>query len=80
MQSVPDAERRVSKEGYVMSKYRVKYQRREDARFISHLDLMRTMNRAMKRAGAPLKYTEGFNPHVVMTVALPLSVGITSEC
>lgn len=63
-----------------MSKYRVKYQRREDARFISHLDLMRTMNRAMKRAGAPLKYTEGFNPHIVMTVALPLSVGITSEC
>lgn len=63
-----------------MSKYRVKYQRREDAKFISHLDLMRTVSRAMKRAEAPLKYTEGFNPHIIMTVALPLSVGITSEC
>jgi len=62
-----------------MSKYRIKYERNDDARFISHLDLMRTMNRALRRAGAPLEYTKGFNPHSIMTVALPLSVGITSE-
>lgn len=63
-----------------MNKYRIKYERNDDARFISHLDLMRTMNRALKRSGAPLEYTKGFNPHLIMTVALPLSVGITSEC
>ena len=63
-----------------MSKYRIKYERNEDAKFISHLDLMRTMNRALRRAEAPLQYTQGFNPHSMMTVALPLSVGITSEC
>ena len=63
-----------------MSKYRIKYERNEDAKFISHLDLMRTMNRALRRAEAPLQYTQGFNPHSIMTVALPLSVGITSEC
>ncbi len=63
-----------------MSKYRIKYERSDDAKFISHLDLMRTMNRALRRAEAPLQYTQGFNPHSIMTVALPLSVGITSEC
>lgn len=63
-----------------MSKYRIKYERNTDAKFISHLDLMRTMNRALRRADAPLQYTQGFNPHSIMTVALPLSVGITSEC
>lgn len=63
-----------------MSKYRIKYERTDDAKFISHLDLMRTMNRALRRAEAPLQYTQGFNPHSIMTVALPLSVGITSEC
>ncbi len=63
-----------------MSKFRIKYERGDDARFISHLDLMRTMNRALRRAEAPLQYSQGFNPHSIMTVALPLSVGITSEC
>lgn len=63
-----------------MNKYRIKYERNEDAKFISHLDLMRTMNRALRRAKAPLQYTQGFNPHSMMTVALPLSVGITSNC
>lgn len=61
-----------------MSKYRIKYERNENAKFISHLDLMRTMNRALRRANAPLQYTQGFNPHSIMTVALPLSVGILS--
>lgn len=63
-----------------MNKYRIKYERNQDAKFISHLDLMRTMNRALRRANAPLQYTQGFNPHSIMTVALPLSVGILSEC
>ena len=49
-------------------------------RYISHLDLMRTMTRAIRRSGIPLWYTEGFNPHPYMTFALPLSLGMESVC
>lgn len=49
-------------------------------RYISHLDLMRTMMRIVRRAQLPLWYTEGFNPHPYMTFALPLSLGMESEC
>ncbi len=48
--------------------------------FISHLDLCRTMRSALSRAKIPVKYTEGFNPHMKMTFALPLSIGAQSEC
>lgn len=50
------------------------------AKYISHLDLMRCMTRAVKRAGIPLWYTEGFNPHLFMTFARPLSLGQESLC
>lgn len=49
-------------------------------RFISHLDLSRFMQRALKRAKLPLWHTEGFNPHPYVTFALPLSLGQESEC
>lgn len=50
------------------------------ARFISHLDLSRTLQRAIKRSGLPVWYTEGFNPRLYMMFPLPLSLGIASEC
>ncbi len=50
------------------------------ARFISHLDLMRTFQRAFLRAGIAIKHTEGFNPHAFVSIALPLSVGYASQC
>jgi len=50
------------------------------AKYISHLDLMATMQRALLRAGVCLKYSEGFNPHPYLSVALPLSVGCGSVC
>lgn len=50
------------------------------ARYISHLDLMRTFQRAFSRAGIPIKHTEGFNPHPFVSIALPLSVGFSSQC
>ncbi len=46
------------------------------ARYISHLDLMRCVGRALHRAKIPIWYTEGFNPRPFMTFALPLSLGI----
>lgn len=45
------------------------------ARFISHLDLNRTMTRALRRAGVPIWYTEGFNKHPYVTFTAPLSLG-----
>lgn len=50
------------------------------ARYISHLDLMRTFQRAFLRAGINIKHTEGFNPHPFVSIALPLSLGFSSEC
>ena len=50
------------------------------ARFISHLDLMRTFQRAFLRAGIPIRHTEGFHPHAFVSIALPLSVGYASQC
>ncbi len=49
-------------------------------KYISHLDLMRTMQRVFVRAGLSIKHTQGFNPHPYISFALPLSVGIESEC
>jgi radical SAM-linked protein len=59
---------------------RVKFIKGEGVKYISHLDLLKTCERAMRRADAPLSYTKGFNPHPVMVFGLPLPVGVTSEC
>lgn len=58
---------------------RVWFEKKGDVRFISHLDLMRTMTRVIRRSKIPLWYTEGFNPHPYMTFVLPLSLGMESE-
>jgi radical SAM-linked protein len=54
---------------------RVFYAKTARAKYISHLDTMRTVTRALRRSGLPLWYTEGFNPHLYITFALPLSLG-----
>lgn len=63
-----------------MSKMRLLFKKEGRAKYISHLDLMRTFQRAFARAGISIKHTEGFNPHPYITIALPLSVGQESEC
>ena len=49
------------------------------AKYISHLDLMHTMQRAMARCNMPIWFTEGFNQHAYVSVALPLSTGYSGE-
>ncbi len=49
-------------------------------KYISHLDVNRTLQRALMRAKIPLRFTEGFNPHPRMVFALPLAVGVESHC
>lgn len=50
------------------------------AKYISHLDLMRTFQRAFQRADLKIKHTEGFNPHPFISILLPLSLGYSSQC
>lgn len=59
---------------------RVWFAKEGQAKYISHLDIVRCMSRAVRRAGLPLWYTEGFNPHPYMMFALPLSLGFSSQC
>ena len=61
-------------------KIRIKFAKGGDLIYISHLDLNRTMTRAIVRARIPVKYTEGFNPRPKLVFATPLSVGCASEC
>ncbi len=63
----------------MMQRLRVRFCRGEEVKFISHLDLMRLWMRALIRAGVPLAYSEGFNPHPRLSLAAPLAVGVTSE-
>jgi radical SAM-linked protein len=54
---------------------------RDDAmKYITHLDMMRFFERALRRAEIPVFYSEGFSPHAQIALAAPLAVGVTSEC
>ena len=59
---------------------RLLFEKVGSAVWISHLDLMRLFQRAFKRAGLPLVHSKGFNPRPSVSIALPLSVGIESNC
>ncbi len=56
-------------------KIAIQYARQGAARYISHLDMQRTFARAIRRANINAQYSQGFNPHIVMSFASPLSVG-----
>lgn len=59
--------------------YRLTFSKSDRAVYISHLDLMRTMQRAFKRASLPIWYTKGFNPHAYIMFPLALSLGVLSD-
>lgn len=60
-------------------RYVIKFAKESDIKFISHLDLLRTLQKVIKRSGLPVEYSRGFNPHMSIAIAQPLSVGIYSE-
>ncbi len=62
-----------------MKKVRVIYQTGDVARFISHLDLSRLMQFALRRSDLPVWYTEGFNQHLYLTFSNPLSLGFINR-
>ena len=59
---------------------RILFEKTGNAVYISHLDLMRLFQRAFKRGGLNLKHTQGFSPRAMVSIALPLSVGVESRC
>lgn len=63
-----------------MNKLRLRFSKTGRAIYISHLDLMHTMQRGFSRAGYRIAHSEGFNPHPILSIALPLSVGTASIC
>jgi radical SAM-linked protein len=62
-----------------MYRLRIRFSRGEEVKFISHLDIMRFWERALRRAQVPLAYSEGFTPHPRLSLAAPLALGVTSE-
>jgi radical SAM-linked protein len=62
-----------------IQRLRITFTRGEETKYITHLDLMRFWERAFRRAGLPIAYSEGFTPHPQISLAAPLPVGTTSE-
>lgn len=60
-------------------RYVIKFTKESSVKFISHLDLMRTIQRVIRRANLPMEYSKGFNPHMALSIAQPLSVGVYSD-
>lgn len=63
----------------MMHRMRIGFSRENAIRYVSHLDMIRLWERALRRADVPLAYSQGFAPHPHLVFALPLSVGMTSE-
>ena len=63
-----------------MSKLRLIFVKEQQASYISHLDVMRTFQRVFPRAGLSIKHSNGFHPHPILSIVLPLPVGQSSEC
>lgn len=57
---------------------RIRFEKTGIMRYVGHLDLMRFFQKAVKRSELPIRYSEGFNPHQIMSFASPLGVGLTS--
>lgn len=59
-------------------RYLIKFSKESEIKFVAHLDLMRTIQRMMKRSNLPVIYSQGFNPHLNLSLAQPLAVGVYS--
>ena len=60
-------------------KARIKFRKYGVMRFIGHLDVMRFFQKAIRRAEIPIAFTSGYSPHMIMSFAQPLGVGVTSD-
>ena len=58
---------------------RFRFAKREPLQYLGHLDVMRFFQKALRRSALPVRYSEGFSPHMLLSFASPLGVGKTSE-
>ena len=63
--------------GFVM-RVRIKFTKTGALKFLGHLDVMRYFQKALRRAEIDVAFSEGFSPHMIMSFAAPLGLGITS--
>ncbi|MDE7121350.1 MAG: TIGR03936 family radical SAM-associated protein, partial [Oscillospiraceae bacterium] len=63
-----------------LKNYRILFEKKQNMKYISHLDLNRCMTRCIRRSGLPVWYTEGFHPHLYLMFPLALSLGVESIC
>ncbi len=63
-----------------MYKLRFCFEKNGTAAYISHLDLLKALQRSFVRANIPVKYSQGFNPHIEMSIVVPLSTGYETRC
>ena len=63
----------------MLKNVRVWFVKTKSAKYVSHLDLLRCMTRVLKISKLPVWHTEGYNPRIYMTFAMPLSLGFSGE-
>ena len=63
-----------------MAKIRLRFSKGGPLRFIGHLDFLKVFQQTIARAKLPVAYSQGFNPHMQLSFALPLPLGMTSVC
>ena len=60
-------------------RYRIRYSKQGLMKYIGHLDMMRSFQKILRRTGIDVTFSEGYSPHMVMSYAFPLGVGMTSD-
>ena len=60
-------------------KVRIKFSKEGPVKFVGHLDTMRYFQKAIRRANLPVAFSGGYSPHMIMSFAQPLGVGVTSD-
>src|SRR5512143_891577 len=78
MPELPSASRRVA-QGDRVFRHRVTFSKAGDARFLSHRNTMDVLERAIRAAGLPARYSEGFNPHMKLSMGPALALGLESR-
>jgi len=78
MPELPSATRRVPRQGVPVFRHRVTFEKTGDARLLSHRNTMDVLERAIRAAGLPARYSEGFNPHMKLSMGPALPLGLES--
>jgi radical SAM family uncharacterized protein/radical SAM-linked protein len=79
MPDLPSAARRSATPVHEVFRHRVTFEKSGDARFLSHRNTMDVLERAIRAAGLPARYSEGFNPHMKLSMGPALPLGLESR-